>query len=237
LGILVSDLAQALGVPDATVSAYAKALREAKLIRSSGRGTSAAPMQIEDGAVLLTAMLASPSIVEASVRTKQALRLPFMGSVAAPISRGESADAKRVVGSTITSPLDVRPPHVFENAIHMLLATALLNLPAEAGASPVASNDYSDFWNSDSVQITFGFPLPVAIVDTRISKTDVRRHVFGGRSKFEPNAKWPGFFDLLDWEAKLSGQEFTQARRVGARAILATAASLLKPMKTTRERR
>jgi hypothetical protein len=236
LGILVVDLARALGVPAATVGAYAKALRDAKLIRSSGRGTSAALMQIEDGAVLLTAMLASPSIAEAPIRAKQALRLPFMGSVAAPISRGESADAKRVLGSTITSPLDVDAPHTFENAIHMLLSTALLNVPTEAGASPNESNEYSDFWNRDSVQITFGFPLPVAIVDTRTSKTDFRRHVFGGRSKFEANAKWPGF-DLLDWEAKLSGQEFTQARRVGAKAILATAASLMKPIKTTRERR
>jgi hypothetical protein len=236
LGILVADLARALGVPAATVGAYAKALREAKLIRSSGRGTSAALMQIEDGAVLLTAMLASPSIAEAPVRAKQALKLPFMGSVAAPIGGGESANPKRVLGSTITSPLDVDPPHTLENAIHMLLSTAMLNVPVGAGASRVELNSFSDFWNGESAQITFGFPLPVAIVDTRISKTDVRRHVFGGRSKFEANAKWPGF-DLLDWEAKQTGQEFTQARRIGAKAIMATAASLMKPIKTTRVRR
>jgi len=61
------------------------------------------------------------------------------------------------------------------------------------------------FGEGKAVQITFGFPIPVAIVDTRINKIDVRRHVFGGRSKFEGHAKWSGF-DLLDWEAKLSGR-------------------------------
>jgi len=236
LGILVWDLAQALGVPPATVAACAKALREAKLIRSTGRGTSAARMQIEDGAVLLTAMLASPSIVEAPKLTKQALRLPFVGSVVAPVDRGDSVDSKRMLRSIERSPLDADAPHVFENAIHTLLSTALLNVPDGHGALPDESNDYSAFWGGEAVQITFGFPIPVAIVDTRINKIDVRRHVFGGRSKFEGHAKWSGF-DLLDWEAKLSGQEFTQARRVGAKAILATAASLMKPIKTTRERR
>ena len=169
-------------------------------------------------------------------RLRDRAMVPFMGSVLAPISRGESAKAKRVFGNTMTSPLDADLPYIFENAIHTLLSAAFLNVPSEAGASPVESNDYSDFWNGDAVQITFGFPVPVAIVDTRISKGDIRRHVFGGRSRFEANAEWPGF-DLLDREAKLSGQEFTQARRVGAKAILAMAASLMKPIKTTRERR
>jgi hypothetical protein len=233
---LVADLAQALGVPPATVGAYAKALREAKLIRSSGRGTSAAMMQVEDGAVLLTAMLASPSIAEAPNLTKQALRLPFVGSVVAPVDRGDGVDTKTTLRSIETSPLDVDPPHVLENAIHMLLSTALLNVPDGQGALPDGSNDFSDFWSGEAVQISFGFPVPVAIVDTRINKIDVRRHVFGGRSRFEGHAKWRGF-DLLEWEAKLSGQEFTQARRVGAKAILATAASLMKPIKKTRLRR
>ena len=233
---MVADLARALGVPAATVGAYAKALREAKLIRSSGRGTSAAAMQIEDGAILLTAMLVSPSIAEAPDLAKRALRLPFVGSVVAPVDRDDSVDSQKEFRSIKISPLDANAPFVLENAIHTLLSTALLNVPDGYGAAPDESNDYSDFWRGEAVQITFGFPVPVAIVDTRINKIDVRRHVFGGRSRFEGHAKWRGF-DLLAWEAKLSGQEFTQARRVGAKAILATAASLMKPIKKTRLRR
>ncbi len=192
-------------------------------------------MGLNDGAVLLTAILTSPTITEAPDRTKEALHLPFVGSVLAPIDRDDLGGGERLLGNIWASPLDAFPPFVLEDAIRSLLSTASLNVPSESGAY-VESNEFFDFWKEDSVQITFGFPEPVAIVDTWLNKLVVRRHVFGGTSYFEANPRWRGF-DLLDWEAKLSGQEFTQARRIGAKAFLATAASLMKPMKTTRVRR
>lgn len=236
LGLLVTDLAQALGLSEPTVSTYAKTLREAGLIRTSGRGTSAARMEFDDGVNLLTAILSSPTIAESPDRTRHALELPFVGSMIVPFKQRKVGEDATAYAENDASPLNANPPYVFEDAISALLVSAAKHLGQEDKSYKSEYDKVPFFWTEEYLQITFGLPNPIAIVNTRIGGVETRRHIFGGSRTFNTDSGY-GHFDLLDWEAKLSGQDFTQARRIGAKVILATAASLLKPLKTTRARR
>ena len=233
LGILAADTASSMGLPLANVGAYAKTLREQGLIKTSGRGTSAAVMGPQDAAALLAAILSSPSIVDAAARAEQALNLPFVGSLMVPFN-ADVAGWEEVTEEMATgSPLNADPPYIFENALVTLLVSAANYLLSKLEVGGGQPNPFYDFWERDAVQITFGLPAPVAIVTSRLNTRVGKRDIFGGERNYEARAG-QRYFDLLEYEAHLSGLEFTQARRIGTSVIKAAAASLLKPVQTSR---
>ena len=103
------------------VSAYAKALREAGLINSKGRGTSAAEMTANDAAALLVAILASISIAGSAEIARKILNLPFVGSTpfTAPLDQTKSFPEEGQ-----EDPLDAFPPFILRDAVVTLIELA-----------------------------------------------------------------------------------------------------------------
>ncbi|MBI1209654.1 MAG: hypothetical protein GC191_20520 [Azospirillum sp.] len=67
---LISVLAAVLGVPEKTVAVYARYIREAKLLTTSGRGPGGAEMKIGDCVNILMAILGSDAVKDAVSATR-----------------------------------------------------------------------------------------------------------------------------------------------------------------------
>lgn len=74
-GEIVRRTAQALWLPEATVTSYYRVLREAGQLPTGGRGRSARPMTARDIARLLIGLMASDALAEAAEVTELVCRL------------------------------------------------------------------------------------------------------------------------------------------------------------------
>lgn len=233
-GALAADVAAALHLSPVTVAAYLKTLRENELIRTSGRGTSAAHMEIGDSVALLIACLASPTIGEAPAIVRQAKLMKLVGESIFRLVRPELDH----VNFTYTSPhldhddfTDTSHPNDLESATTFFSMLYRLIWCAEVHLQKLGNDQtegwtqlFNNRWNCEPVTITYCNNNATAYVDLRTSPDYYRRFIYR-------NTRKRADFELdtcpLDMGAKLSNSGLIEMKIIATNAILATAKSLL----------
>ena len=230
LRVLVEDMATALGISGPTIAATAKKLRENNLIRTSGRGTSAALMTKEDAAHLLCAIICSHSIAEAPELTRRGLKLKYRGK--AIRSPARSAIRQRLKQEKIKTPLDAVTFSTFEESLVALIESAA----SEADETVSEPKRFSEIWSRNAITIRFVAPISIAVISVVAEEGSnpdedvVIRYVFySGQSELIDTFEK---FRLQDLEYRLNGAGFSESRTITGSIFKAIAISLNKAIKT-----
>ena len=250
-GVLIVDVAAAFALPVGTINTFMLRLRENEMIHSSGRGTSAEPMQTSDAATLLAAMLAGETISEAPAAAKTALAMPKIGcdfdssaatspdwatNVVKRISRQDEAHTK-TFGDALerlifSAERFCRSPRVHSSAWELMFKD--VEKQANQPTAEIENKVRIDHgWTHPQLRVTYCLPARLAFIDLRLGYNVLRRFVFGDHAIDDFN-QLRG--EPLLVSAGLNPGGFSTARQIDGRQILAVARSLQKPIDTTRNR-
>ena len=197
-GELVEVMADALGVPAATVVVHDRNLVIAGLRSKGGRGRSAAQVTERDAAHLLTAILASAQVRDSAYSVERYAKTR-------PVERSSGADSYKRSGIKQLAKLPGR--HSFIDALEALITAAATGSLPKAAVIEVAAL------------------TPGTIGDIRIAglahKATV--HVRYGEPTPWDERKVPSARKVDQWEANMKKQQsatdLEQYRRVSARTI------------------
>jgi hypothetical protein len=210
-GQFVEVMAEALGVPEATVVVHDRNLVVAGLRSKGGRGRSAAQVTERDAANLLTAILASAQVRDSVDSVKRY-------SKTKPHRHTSSADGYKKSG--IKELAELPTGHSFIDALEALIAAAASGTLAEA-----IHADAQGLRVSAPALIEVAALTPGTIGDIRIAGLGDRLSVnvrYAQPTPWDASSK-PTQRDVAVWEAKMRKQhprtDLEQYRRISARTI------------------
>jgi hypothetical protein len=156
---LVEAVARVEGMDTATVALFARTVREAGLIRTAGRGLSAAHMNFVDAANLLIAVNASMSVREAptTVRIFRALRCSYHTNSDAELPHLRR-DKYGWVGLR-----DIRFGHALEQLLQSVSERASLDMFLSVPLTQTISRDFAK--SKVKLEIEFNKPIPLVSID------------------------------------------------------------------------
>jgi hypothetical protein len=221
-GELTKALAEAVGLPEATITVHDRHLRAAGLRSKHGRGRGAAKVTARDAAHLLVALLGSGEIKDAAQTVRRYAETR-------PQHRASSA---KIYGGTGIVELAALPrEHSFIDAVEAIIASAAKGSLAEllaAEAKSVRGRKADVAPLIDIAALTPGTAGDIRIAGVAGGVTASVRYAlpspWDGRRRTPPKA------DIEVWEARLREQrpdtDLEQYRRISARTILRVAAVL-----------
>lgn len=214
-GELVRTVAEALGVPEATVVVHDRNLATGGLRTKSGRGWSAARVTARDAAHLLVAILATAQVkdsVEAVERYRRARPLPSAGRGAA------------YAGTGVPELEQLPPDHSFVDAIEALIGAACRgDLGASASSSSGRAKGGKD---RRSLQVAVSAAIPGTLAEINIEGGRMQRSIrYGAREPRRRSAALRSASQALPATGDLE-----QLRRFSEKTILRVATLLAPPL-------
>ena len=174
-GKLGLELAAAFGMPHANVNTVLKALRRDRVIKVSGRGSSAAQMSPDDAVALIVGIASASVTAEVPKITEQLLDMPLRHCV----RKGWSDLALRLVPHTLNLPT----PHPFKRAFSALFREEWTKLPPglereDLGGTMV----FNPLHDVDALRVTIGVngfrTEGFAVIEARVTEDNTLKNFY-----------------------------------------------------------
>lgn len=220
LGTMVDDMAEVLGMPAVTLGSYAKELRVAGMIRTSGRGPSAAAMTESDFASLMVAALTQPQIAHCADRTKEVRQLPFAKRTIFLRDASFAGGKDPVEIASAFSPLDAVGLVDFGAAVETVLSAAEQRMSKGKLWHPVHTQ-------GATFRIALTTPGDIAVVEQQVHGAYSIRHIFTA----EHVARLGADVSIYDWQMSRAKTATFDIRAFGGAVVETAVVSMHKPVR------
>lgn len=222
-GAMIRTLAEAIGLPEASVVVYDRKLLEAGLRSKSGRGRSAAKVTARDAAHLLVAILGTAQLKDAAIAVRR---------YAETRPRPHGPATEGFVGLGIAELEDLPPEHSFVDALAALISSAASGSLAAAMLANADEINGRMILSPPAIEVAVLMPGTLAEIRIAGTGTAVSRSV-----RYALPDPWreaagatPDPAALQAWEDKLNtyrvAGDFRQQRSVSENTIMRLAALL-----------